>query len=1228
MPSDDQLDDILGAWQEAFERGTELPAAELCRGCPERLPEVQQRIELMRRVLALCPVAAPADVPTLTDAGGTCPDESLERHAPPGFVLEGELGRGAMGVVYRAREVTLSRAVALKVMRHGTWADATGVARFRLEATSVAKLDHPNVVKVHQFGVHEGVPYLALEYCGGGSLDQKIADSPLEPRPAAETVAALARGVHAAHRAGIVHRDLKPANVLLSADGTPKVSDFGLAKWAEDSDVVTATGAVLGTPSYMAPEQARGDNDGTDVQSDVYALGAILYACLTGHAPFKAASSHGTIALVLGADPVRVRDLQPGVPPDLETICLKCLQKAPDRRYGSATELAEDLQRFLDGRPILARPVGRAERAWRWCRRNPAVALLLAGVLSTSLTGTGVSIWYATKANVAAGVAQHKEEEARRAQERELTALIDVHAAVGLSIPVAGDQANPAQAALWFARAAELAQNDTQRAWANRARSASYGLSAPAPVRAFRQPGSPPWKLDFHPRGQHLLVCAMSGEFTLYDLVTERLMPLPGGLTTARAAAWSPDGEHIALGASDGKLCIFSFPDGKLTEEADCADGISVLKFDPTGRFLASAGRTVRIWDRKLQSFAAPPLEHGGKIEHLVFNRRGDRLATSGGGQVRCFAVPSEASTRPLFDPASHVPSPKWGLRDMPPLFVDNDRGLVTHPGGGTLSCLDPSTGKKRWEATFPPAHRLESWAVSHDGKHLAAGGFMMTRLYDAANGKPVGAEVRYRNSSFGVTFSPDGRTAINGSSDRTVRLMSVPDGTPIGGPLVHPNDVYAVGFSPRGSCFATAQKDGLIRLWQVGPSRPPMTAPFEVGYWNVPACVSPDERHVLSVSLEARTARVHALKTGSPVATLSGLDKPVRSANFSADGRRVLLLTTTDIRVWSWDAGGQKVIPLESDAPPDNWALSPDGRVAAVVYRSIGKVVMLNTSDWSELRRVSHPNTARSLKGFYARARFSPSGRLLATFGMGNEVRVWHADTGREACPPLRHGDRCQEVSFSPNERLIATGSYDNTARVWDVYTGAAASEPLRHPDTLHQPAFSPDGELLATGCRDGMARVWKWREGLAACPHMGHTDEVEDVNWSPDGRILFTGTRDGFGRAWDGQAGKPLTPPLRPGSAGRATPSPSGEYVFYTREGRGSRLTAYRLSDLGLVTHPLPARDAKTLAELAAGQSIFEAGAGIISLTSDEWLERWQTFRRTHPDYHSAPFRSRAGE
>ena len=355
------------------------------------MPLAMQQVPSGRGTLHTAGLSTVAD-PNLTAAESPGQTRSSPHALPfvPGYEVLALLGRGAMGVVYKARQIKAGRDVALKMVLAGGHAGPELLTRFRDEAEAIARLQHPHVVQIFEVGAHQGLPFFSLEFCAGGSLDKKLAGTPLPPDKAAELVAKLARGVQAAHTARVIHRDLKPANVLLAEDGTPKVGDFGLAKKLDEQGG-TGTGAIMGTPSYMAPEQASGKSKEVGPAADVYALGAILYECLTGRPPFKAATPWDTISQVISDEPVPPTQLNAKVPRNLETICLKCLRKEASQRYGSAAELADDLDRFRRGEPIRA-PVGTLERLGKWVRRNPLVAGLTAAAAILLLLVAVVSV--------------------------------------------------------------------------------------------------------------------------------------------------------------------------------------------------------------------------------------------------------------------------------------------------------------------------------------------------------------------------------------------------------------------------------------------------------------------------------------------------------------------------------------------------------------------------------------------------------------------------------------------------------------------------------------------------------------------------------------------------------------------------------------------------------------------------------------------------------------------
>jgi serine/threonine-protein kinase len=362
---------------------------EVCESCPELLPVVRDRWQQICHARA----GLEAPFPSAEETTPHSPPQEPALPQIPGYEIEAILGRGGMGVVFKARHLKLNRLVALKMLLAGAYARPEELARFHREAAAVAALRHPNIVQVHDAGEITGRPYFTMEYVEGGTLARSLAAGQQPPHRSAELVATLASAVQFAQQSGFIHRDLKPSNILLTADGTPRITDFGLVRSIEAGRDFTPSGACVGTPSYMAPEQALGDASAVGPAVDIYALGAVLYEMLTGRPPFDGRTLGEIVGKVIAEEPTPPSRSNPRVPRDLETICLKCLQKTPARRYATAQDLADDLQRFLDGKPVRARPVGVLERTVKWARRRPAAALLVAALVVLLGAAAGTAVW-------------------------------------------------------------------------------------------------------------------------------------------------------------------------------------------------------------------------------------------------------------------------------------------------------------------------------------------------------------------------------------------------------------------------------------------------------------------------------------------------------------------------------------------------------------------------------------------------------------------------------------------------------------------------------------------------------------------------------------------------------------------------------------------------------------------------------------------------------------------
>jgi len=390
MSHESRLLDLIIQWEELRAAGQEPSPAELCESCPELLPELEQRLRAlagMAGMLDQTVVASTANTHNVAYPPGQATDlPAVAWPAIPQYEILEELGRGGMGVVFKARHMALKRIVALKTILACGAIREEQRKRFLREARVMALLQHPHIVQIHEIGQLGEHPFLVMEYVPGEDLGARIQGKPWAAREAAALVAKLARAVHAAHQLGIVHRDLKPNNILLTADGTPKICDFGLAKHFADHTDRTRTGQIMGTPAYMAPEQFGGDSHSLGPAVDVHALGVVLYETLTGHPPYLADNPIDTLKLVTSQEPIPPRRAQPTIPRDLETVCLKCLAKEPHRRYATAAALADDLDRFLAHERVHARPVGIVGLGQRWCRAHPGRAsLIFAAIVATVL---------------------------------------------------------------------------------------------------------------------------------------------------------------------------------------------------------------------------------------------------------------------------------------------------------------------------------------------------------------------------------------------------------------------------------------------------------------------------------------------------------------------------------------------------------------------------------------------------------------------------------------------------------------------------------------------------------------------------------------------------------------------------------------------------------------------------------------------------------------------------
>jgi WD40 repeat protein/tRNA A-37 threonylcarbamoyl transferase component Bud32 len=951
-----------------------------------------------------------------------------------------------MGVVYKARQLKLRRLVALKMILAGIHAGAEERQRFLREAESVARLQHPNVIQIYEIGEHKGLPYLSLEFCAGGSLAARLHGTPLPGREAAQLVESLARAMHAAHQQQIIHRDLKPGNILLTADGRLKITDFGLAKKLDERGT-TQTGDVMGTPSYMAPEQAGGQVADVGPATDIYALGAILYELITGRAPFRAATPLDTLRQVVSDDPVAPSRLQPKTPRDLETICLKCLQKEPYKRYASALDLADDLVRFRTGESIRARPVSVWERGVKWARQRPAIAALLALVVLTTVGGFAGVTWQLRET-----------EEARR------------HTAAALE---------ETETLLYFNR---IALADREWLSNHMARVDDLLDHCPRPLRDWewrylhhlchpdgldRLPGS--LSVAFSPDGKRL-AAAEGNDVHVRDLATGRdLLVLHGHASRVTGVAFSADGRRVAgsgddnavlvwdadtgeqvfpcLGLPDGLGAVAFSRDGRLLAAAadshvllrDAATGrpmhtlaghagpVTGVAFSPDGKLLASSSRdqTVRLWDVASGEEAAVLSGHSGDVTGVAFSPDGQTLVSSGeDDSIRLWDVAGRREERSLLGQGGKVTA----------LAVSADRadGWLLASAGG--DALQPGEVKV-WNAV---AGRLERSFRGHDG--------MVLSLAFQPGGDHLASADRSAVKVWDVTVDQGSRTLG-------------PPGAPMN----------AVAASADGRLLASVGADGVVRVWDLAGKRGPVALRGHEG--PVAGVAFVGTTGLLASGGFDGTVRVWDVAAGKEVGTLPGHTDRVWSVAANPAGDR-LASGSADGTVKVWDRpNGVELLTL----------LGHDGPVNCAAFRSDGRLLASGSADRTV--RLWDPVTGREVRTLTGHAAdvtclaFSPDGKHLASGGGDEdreEIKVWDVASGEEL---FTHGGRTGKImglAFSPDGGRLVSASQDGTLKLWETAGGQEVLTLRGHRGPVYGVIFGPDGRWLASVGKDGTVRLW----------------------------------------------------------------------------------------------------------------------------------------------------------
>jgi len=1036
------LERLLADYLHAAEAGQKVDRDELLRRHPDLAPDLRsffRNHDSMNRMAGPLQRLAPALPETLGASDpGQGESAALVRYFGD-YELQEEIARGGMGVVYRARQVSLNRLVALKMILQGELAGEADVRRFRHEAEAAANLDHPQIVPIYEVGEHAGRQYFSMKLIEQGPR-------PTGLRDVAATVAKVARAVHHAHQRGILHRDLKPNNLLIDQRGEPHVADFGLAKKVGVDDA-TRTGAIVGTPAYMAPEQARAEKSLTTAV-DVWSLGAILYEWLTGRPPFRGADPLATLMKLASEEPESPRALNPAIDRDLETICLKCLEKDPARRLASAEMLSQELERWLRGEPIESRPVGSLSRALRWCRRHPAGAAALGLAILTFV--------------VTACFAIHL----FQTQQRDQRLLAESYFDKGQT---AAEQGDVERGLLWFAESLERAPaSATDLQAALRLNLAAWHPASARLSKALRPPQAPAEfpTLRLTPTGK-LLLPFPNGQVRTLDLATNTFVEAlsPNSICDPESISFSPEGKHHAGGTSNhdprsGEVaCLWETVSGKLLRTFHLPsdeiprDGRSIraerTAFSADGRTLATTVylRNVRLWDVATGQPKGPALGpfpaglHQDDIMALSLSPDGTKVATA-----------SRDATARIWDAATGQP-----LTDSLPCGSGWLRAVAFSPDGRLL-LTGGDSGPQLWDVSsgqdagplLPHPGAVSSVAFSPDGKLALVGAERVARLWDILSRKQVGLDLHHPCVNGSVAFSPDGRTVVL-SGNGQVSCWSLPAaaGTetviPTSGPIVD------LKLSADGRLIATASNlttrsewKYAIQLWNgtTGGSR---GSPLFVSHKALTQLLlSPDGSRMAAVlNVNWKEARPGENQPAWEVvcwnvADLQQCQPPLElwghpgTARFTSDGLKILAtdrslnLNNRPGQIWTWDLADGSVTgePLPAERPLDPALIvHQGGRRLRISHGGDHTLLLLDLDQNRSVGQIRAPGGVEPLAT-------SPDGRFLVTGGPFAQ-QIWDLGSRKPIGP---QGPPVQAIVFSPDSQRIFTGDRAGVLRIRPV--------------------------------------------------------------------------------------------------------------------------------------------------------------------------------------------------
>ncbi|MBI2825522.1 MAG: protein kinase [Planctomycetia bacterium] len=990
------------------------------------------------------------------------------------FRIERELGRGGLGVVYLAHDPKLARDVALKLPRVEALASADMRRRFVREAEAAARLNHPNLVTVYEAGEEGFICYLASEYCEGQNLAQWIrarGNEPVPVRQAARMALDLAEAAQHAHGRGVLHRDIKPSNVLLeplehaqasatSDDLTvrPKLADFGMAKLLEQSTDETRSGALVGTPAYMAPEQAEGRIHDLDARTDIYALGAVLYEMLTGSSPVKGQTDVETLRRVLCDEPTAPRRLRSDVPRDLEAICLKCLARRREDRYTTAQELAADLQRFLNGQPTEARPLRPWERAAKWARRRPAIGALVVVCAASALAMLGGSLAYNARLNRALGDTR----ELLYAADMRLAADAWEHANVDLvrerldrHIPTRGGKDR--RTALWHLL------------W-DRVNSEARDL--------YRHEGSV-YAVAVSPDGRWIATGGADRTIRLWDATANQMASKYRGHTDdINDLAFSPDGRWLASTSNDRTVCVWTIgsSDGPRVFSGFTEDWVFGVAFSPDGKRLAATGRDGGVWQWSTETWelAWRDQKHAGAVHEVAFSPDGTVLVSAGeGGIVMGRDVETWKPTL-KFDPK---------VADRPPAvsalaFSPDGRLLATgsladqmiriwHAGSTDLLAKLPTSGGWVHAVAFSPDGRFLA-SAHHNGS---------IHLWDVASETVVQTLLRHRGTVRDLSFSSDGGALVTVGDDGEVTEWYI---TAILRRYVAlPGIVRSAAFRPHGRLLAIAEDTGAVNVWDLTTgARVVHVEPGTAGP-AMPLAFSPDGACLAFAKSGGREVGVWDFGRHECVAGLPLSEGCAYDVAFTSDGTGVY--TATDHSTLTlWDLG---------PARPRASRRTEQGPIEAITLLPGRKQIVTASREGVKLWHAETLALEAALPSTDIQTvAVTLDEMLLAVAGTQGSVQVWDLTTHVLKANLTGHDDSVKSLAFSPDGTTLASASNDDTVRLWDVHTmQEVATLSLRYGTrgghSGRAIAFSPDGGILAVaGSRfgsQGIARLWPLASG-----------------------------------------------------------------------------------------------------------------------------------------------------